>query len=46
MELNKSEFKKFLIEIGVTHLYHANSVLTSCTFIKAGLLSRGCCLDK
>lgn len=31
-----------LKKIGVTHLYHANSVTTSCTFLeRGGLLSRG-----
>ncbi|MED0671730.1 hypothetical protein P4S95_16255 [Aneurinibacillus aneurinilyticus] len=42
MEINKQEFKSFLSDIGVTHLHHANTVLTACSFIKCGgLLSRG-----
>lgn len=33
---------KHLLDIGVTELYHANSVLTSCEFLRQGaLLSRG-----
>ena len=34
--------KQILLEKGVTHLYHANTVATACTFIEnKGLLSRG-----
>lgn len=36
-----------LKKIGVTHLHHANSVTTSCTFLEqGGLLSRGSVEDK
>jgi len=36
------EIRAVLKDIGVTHLHHANSVITSCTFLeKGGLLSRG-----
>ena len=42
MEINKKEFCEFLRSMGINHLYHANTVQTSCTFIDAGgLLSRG-----
>src|SRR5437879_6502931 len=31
-----------LKEVGATHLYHANSITTSCTFLEqGGLMSRG-----
>ena len=37
-----NEVYEALSRIGATHLYHANSVTTSCTFLEqAGLLSRG-----
>lgn len=40
--MTNREIKKILIDKGVTHLYHANTVATACTFIEnKGLLSRG-----
>lgn len=43
MEINSSDFFNFLIEKGVTHLHHANTVTTSCTFLrKQQLIARGC----
>lgn len=42
MELNPIEVCNHLTSIGITHLYHANTVKTACTFINTGgLLSRG-----
>jgi hypothetical protein len=42
MKINNNELHKLLIDKGVTHFYHANTVATSITFIrKGGLLSRG-----
>lgn len=42
MEIDKIDFHNYLKSIGVTHLYHANTIKTSCTYIKSGgLLSRG-----
>ena len=42
MRLNNKDFLELLIEKGVTHLHHANTVATSITFIENnGLLSRG-----
>ncbi|PSU69824.1 hypothetical protein C9J22_13175 [Photobacterium phosphoreum] len=42
MRLNNRDFLELLIEKGVTHLHHANTVATSITFIENnGLLSRG-----
>jgi hypothetical protein len=42
MKLNKQKVVEILRSKGVSHLYHANSVKTSCTFIQqGGLLSRG-----
>lgn len=42
MELNHLEVCRVLEEKGITHLYHANTTKTACTFIKSGgLLSRG-----
>ena len=42
MKLNNLELHKFFQEKGITHLYHANTVTTSISFIQAGgLLSRG-----
>jgi hypothetical protein len=37
-----SDIYRILKQIGVTHLHHANSVITSCTFLEqGGVLSRG-----
>lgn len=42
MKLNNQELHSIFVEKGITHLYHANSVATSITFIESGgLLSRG-----
>lgn len=42
MRLNNSELHALLIEKGVTHFHHANTLATSITFIEnGGLLSRG-----
>lgn len=42
MQLNHQEVVRILREKGLTHLYHANTVRTSYTFIlNGGLLSRG-----
>ncbi|MGG1630060.1 hypothetical protein [Rossellomorea sp. NRS-1567] len=42
MELNQVDVYHFLKSKDINHLYHANTVTTSCTFIKqGGLLSRG-----
>ncbi|MGN7359471.1 hypothetical protein ACTHPF_20480 [Paenibacillus sp. SAF-054] len=42
MELDNHDFYESLSKKGITHLYHANTVVTSCTFIQeGGLLSRG-----
>jgi hypothetical protein len=39
---NNFDVFSFLIEIGVTHLYHANTATTAASFLKeGGLLSRG-----
>ena len=40
--MTNQSIKRILCEKGVTHLYHANTVATACTFIENnGLLSRG-----
>lgn len=40
--MTNETIKRILLEKGVTHLYHANTVATACTFIENnGLLSRG-----
>lgn len=40
--MNKSIIKDVLKEKGIDHLYHANTVLTSCTFLEqGGLFPRG-----
>lgn len=40
--MTNRNIKHILLEKGVTHLYHANTVATACTFIENnGLLSRG-----
>lgn len=42
MSITVQEIKKILIENNVEYLYHANTVLTSITFLKqGGLMSRG-----
>ncbi|WP_405155845.1 hypothetical protein [Paenibacillus sp. FSL K6-0108] len=42
MKLDSISLYKYLNSIGVSHSYHANTVPTACSFIKAGeLLSRG-----
>lgn len=42
MRLDNRELHDLLIEKGVTHFYHANTLATSITFIEnGGLLSRG-----
>ncbi|MGG2197370.1 hypothetical protein [Paenibacillus validus] len=42
MRLNPIAVYDYLTSIGITHLYHANTVKTSCTFLRTGgLLSRG-----
>lgn len=42
MQLDNFEVYSALKEKGITHLYHANTVATSCSFIEeGGLLSRG-----
>ncbi|NMA85012.1 MAG: hypothetical protein GX962_14250 [Epulopiscium sp.] len=42
MELNAKDVVDVLDNKGIKYLYHANTVLTSCTFLKnSGLLSRG-----
>src|SRR5690606_37273074 len=42
MRLPNAVFYQYLTENGITHLYHANTVATSMTFIEQnGLLSRG-----
>jgi len=42
MKLDKIRLHKLFVEKGITHLYHANTVATSITFIQQkGLLSRG-----
>src|SRR5690606_6072642 len=42
MKLDNYQLYKFLSEAGISKLYHANTVTTSISFIKAdGLLSRG-----
>jgi len=42
LELNHREVRRILEDKGITHLYHANSTQTACTFIaNGGLLSRG-----
>lgn len=44
--MTNREIKQVLIDKGVTHLYHANTVATACTFIENnGLLSRGAVND-
>lgn len=44
--MTNNEIKQILISKGVTHLYHANTVATACTFINNnGLLSRGTVRD-
>jgi hypothetical protein len=46
MELDPRKVLKVLKSKGITHLYHANTVRTACTFIRAGgLLSRGAVED-
>lgn len=40
--MTNAEIKHVLMQKGVTHLFHANTVATACTFIEnKGLLSRG-----
>ena len=40
--LQGSDIYQILKRIGVTHLYHANSVITSCTYLEqCGIVSRG-----
>lgn len=42
MELNASELLTVLKSKGVTELYHANTVQTSCTFLRCGhVMGRG-----
>ncbi len=42
MELARRQVHDLLTSEGIRHLYHANSVVTSCQFIKAGgLIARG-----
>lgn len=42
ININPKELYEFLKNNGISHLYHANTVTTSCTFIRqGGLLSRG-----
>lgn len=42
MRLNNQQFHDYLLEQGVTNLYHANTVATALTYIaQRGLLSRG-----
>lgn len=42
MNLDNIQVRDFLVERGIYYLYHANTVLTSCTFLRnGGLLSRG-----
>lgn len=44
--MTNETIKRILVEKGVTHLYHVNSVLTACTFLEnGGLLSRGAVED-
>ncbi len=45
--MTNQQIKQILISKGVTHLYHANSVKTSLTFLhNNGLISRGICEDR
>ncbi|MDQ3703947.1 MAG: hypothetical protein M3437_01775 [Chloroflexota bacterium] len=47
MELNAKEVYKILRKKKVTDLYHANTVVTSCTFLREGrLLARGTLAEK
>jgi len=42
MQLDSASILRILKEKGITHLYHANTVKTACSFIQeGGLLSRG-----
>jgi hypothetical protein len=42
MQIPSNILYKILVENGITEIYHANSVLTACQFLRAGaLLSRG-----
>src|ERR1700681_807811 len=42
-----SDLHSILKKAGATHLHHANSVITSCTFLQqGGLLSRGSIEDR
>lgn len=42
MKLDSKKMYEFLESIGISHLYHSNTVPTACTFInEGGLLSRG-----
>lgn len=44
--MTNKEIKQILSDKGITHLYHANTVATACTFIENdGLLSRGAIED-
>ena len=45
--MNNAQLKKFLRDRNVLYLYHANTVVTSCTFFEnGGLLSRGVVEDR
>lgn len=45
--MNNATIKQILIGKGITQLYHANSMVTACTFLEnGGLLSRGCVEDR
>lgn len=47
MILNCADVLSVLRQKGVSHLFHANSVLTACTFLETGhLLSRGAVQDR
>lgn len=40
--MTNSAIKKILVDKEIKHLYHANTVMTACTFLEnGGLLSRG-----
>lgn len=42
MQLDNKLVHEFLLEQGITHLFHANTVGTACTFLtEGGLISRG-----
>ena len=44
--MTNQTIKQILKKKGVSHLYHANTMITACTFIEnGGLLSRGAVED-